>query len=153
MSKEDKFTDIINLGIVFTGTIMMLLGIILLIIFSRLSPIIIVGLVIMISIGLLFVIVGTTRFTIPMVVFVKTKEELLQMLTPSEKKIVNVLLTAGMLSQSEIAEKTGFSPAKVSRLVKRLEGKRIIIRYREDKKKLVKLREEFLQLLRGEESK
>jgi len=107
----------------------------------------------MISIGLLFVIVGTTRFTIPMVVFVKTKEELLQMLTPSEKKIVNVLLTAGMLSQSEIAEKTGFSPAKVSRLVKRLEGKRIIIRYREDKKKLVKLREEFLQLLRGEESK
>ena len=154
VSLRERVEDLMNLLIVFVGTLMMMVGLILLVIMTQAPPILVVGVTILISVGLLFVIVGVTRFSIPLVVFVRTKEELLHMLSPSEKKIIDTLIEAqDVLSQSEIAERTGFSQAKVSRLVRRLENRRIIVRFREDKKKLVKLREEFLQLLEGTERK
>ena len=149
---KERVEDLMNLLIVFVGTLIMMVGLILLVIMTQAPPILVVSVTILISVGLLFVIVGVTRFSIPLVVFVRTKEELLHMLSPSEKKIIDTLIEAqDVLSQSEIAERTGFSQAKVSRLVRRLENRRIIVRFREDKKKLVKLREEFLQLLGGAE--
>ena len=149
---KERVEDLVNLLVVFVGTLMMMIGLVLLVIMTQAPPILVVGVTILISVGLLFVIVGVTRFSIPLVVFVRTKEELLHMLSPSEKKIIDTLIEAqDVLSQSEIAERTGFSQAKVSRLVRRLENRRIIVRFREDKKKLVKLREEFLQLLEGAE--
>ena len=151
---KERVEDLMNLLIVFVGTLIMMVGLILLVIMTQAPPILVVSVTILISVGLLFVIVGVTRFSIPLVVFVRTKEELLHMLSPSEKKIIDTLIEAqDVLSQSEIAERTGFSQAKVSRLVRRLENRRIIVRFREDKKKLVKLREEFLQLLEGTERK
>lgn len=65
----------------------------------------------------------------------KEKEELTKgmlnvILTPEEKKVIDILEKSGReLTQSDIVSRTGLSKVKVSRVIKRLESLRIVKKY------------------------
>lgn len=139
----------VHTALLIMGASLIIIGMIILALSPQLSTSEMAILAIVISIGILLVTISTVRLALPVIVMIRTKEEFLEALSLSERKIVNSLAKAGgSLSQSEIAKITGFSPAKVSRVVRRLEEKGIIIRRREEKRKIVYLKKEFLDLLR-----
>ncbi len=150
MSDKRPRTSTAYVVVLATGACLSVSGIVLLVIFSSLPPTWTIALATMISLGILMVVISVIRLSLPVVVMIRTKEELLAMLTDSEREILEILArSGGHLSQTDIAKATGFSPSKVSRLLRRLEELGVIIRRRENKRKIVYLKPEFWNLLKS----
>lgn len=77
----------------------------------------------------------------------KNVNSTLKFLSKEERKIVETLINnQGEISQNKIAEKTGFTRVKVTRVLNQLKEKSIITKKKEGKVNIVKLKEEIYEV-------
>ncbi len=73
--------------------------------------------------------------------------DLLQFFSEDERRIVDILLEKGEISQEELAEITGYSRPKVSRVIAEMVDKKIVERRRKGRTYTLRLTEKFISAL------
>jgi uncharacterized membrane protein len=66
------------------------------------------------------------KIVVKKIVRVKPEKILMEVLDEYEKKVYEIVRDAGKIRQNEIVEKTGFSKARVSRVLKSLAEKKLV---------------------------
>ncbi len=89
---------------------------------------------------LIYELIKTKRIVVKKVVKVPIEKVVLEVLDPDEKKIYEILQKEGKIKQNKLVELTGFSKAKVSRVVKKLKDKKLINLERMGKTNLISLK-------------
>ncbi|RLE74938.1 MAG: hypothetical protein DRJ44_06700 [Thermoprotei archaeon] len=104
-------------------------------------------------ISLVLISVGVTSIFVslflllPEPVLLFDKDGIYEFLNKDERKVLELIAEHGELSHPQLIELTGFSPAKVSRVTRKLEKIGLIIQVRQDKKKIARLREKARKML------
>ena len=101
---------------------------------------------VLISVGVTSIFVSLF-FLLPEPVLLFDKDGIYEFLNKDERKVLELIAEHGELSHPQLIELTGFSPAKVSRVTRKLEKIRLIIQVRQDKKKIARLREKARKML------
>ena len=105
---------------------------------------------VILSIGILIVSIGASRIWMPEA---SSSKSLINFLTEDEFEILKVIVREGGESlQESLPGKTGFSPAKISRLLINLESRGIVVRGRKGKKGIVKVNEQVAKSIKLETS-
>lgn len=103
---------------------------------------------VMLSIGIIIVTVGATQISTPRTTS-PNPGNLLDFLTRDELELLQAIVKeGGETLQSTLPDKTGFSPAKISRLLINLESRGIIIRGKKGKKGVVKVNKQIVENLK-----
>ncbi|MEM5875168.1 MAG: winged helix-turn-helix transcriptional regulator [Candidatus Aenigmatarchaeota archaeon] len=89
---------------------------------------------------LIYELIKTKRIVVKKVVKVPIEKVVLEVLDPDEKKIYEILQKEGKIKQNKLVELTGFSKAKVSRVVKKLKDKKLVNLERMGKTNLISLK-------------
>jgi len=109
----------------------------------------------LVLVALILVLVGITVMImsafslLPRLIVVQSKEDIYQFLNENERMLLELLVERGELSHADIMKITGFSRAKVSRILKKLEHMRLIIQVRQGKKKVARVRKEVARVLKS----
>lgn len=74
---------------------------------------------------------------------VALKDEFLNLFDLNERKVLECLLNHGEMNQSEIVARTKLSHATVSRILKNLESRNIVVRHRNGMQKVVRLSDDI----------
>jgi len=69
--------------------------------------------------------------------------DLIDFFTVDERKVIEIVMEKGEVSQEELPELTGFSKPKISRLLKDLVDRKVVERKKFGKTYLVKLTDKF----------
>ncbi|OYT30212.1 MAG: hypothetical protein B6U95_01145 [Thermofilum sp. ex4484_82] len=101
---------------------------------------------VLISVGVTSIFVSLF-FLLPEPVLLFDKDGIYEFLNKDERKVLELIAEHGELSHPQLIELTGFSPAKVSRVTRKLEKIGLIIQVRQDKKKIARLREKARKML------
>ncbi|RLE83669.1 MAG: hypothetical protein DRJ39_04490 [Thermoprotei archaeon] len=101
---------------------------------------------VLISVGVTSIFVSLF-FLLPEPVLLFDKDSIYEFLNKDERKVLELIAEHGELSHPQLIELTGFSPAKVSRVTRKLEKIGLIIQVRQDKKKIARLREKARKML------
>jgi|GEM_PF-2462251 len=101
---------------------------------------------IFIAVGITAILLSLLLFT-PQVIVLMDKDDIYNFLNDSERKILETVAEKGELSHTQLVELTGFSHAKVSRITKKLENMGLIYQYRENKRKMVKLKSKTRRIM------
>ncbi len=95
----------------------------------------------LISLGLFFILHKEKKQTSPNPLDEKDRKKLLENLDEEEKVIINLLqVHEGSLYQSDLIKETNFSKVKMTRILDRLEGKKILERKRRGMTNIVIIR-------------
>ena len=89
---------------------------------------------------LIYELIKTKRIVVKKVVKVPIEKVVLEVLDPDEKKIYEIIQKEGKIKQNKLVELTGFSKAKVSRVVKKLKEKKLVNLERMGKTNLISLK-------------
>ena len=89
---------------------------------------------------LIYELIKTKRVVVKKIVKVPIEKVVLEVLDPDEKKIYEIIQKEGKIKQNKLVELTGFSKAKVSRVVKKLKDKKLINLERMGKTNLISLK-------------
>jgi len=103
---------------------------------------------VMLSIGILMVTIGVTQALTPKTAILSSTN-LLDFLTKDELELLQVIVNeGGEAMQYTLPDKTGFSPAKISRLLINLESRGIVTRGKKGKKGVVKVNKQIIENLK-----
>lgn len=103
---------------------------------------------VVLSIGILMVTIGTTQALTPRTAILNSTN-LLDFLTKDELELLQVIVNeGGETMQYTLPDKTGFSPAKISRLLINLESRGVITRGKKGKKGVVKVNKQIVESLK-----
>gem|GEM_PF-2901144 len=103
---------------------------------------------VMLSIGILMVTIGATQVS-TLKTAILNPTNLLNFLTKDELEILQVIVNeGGEAMQYTLPDKTGFSPAKISRLLINLESRGIITRGKKEKGRVVKVNKQVVEILK-----
>lgn len=89
---------------------------------------------------LIYELIKTKRVVVKKIVKVPIEKVVLEVLDPDEKKIYEIIQKEGKIKQNKLVELTGFSKAKVSRVVKKLKDKKLVNLERMGKTNLISLK-------------
>lgn len=103
---------------------------------------------VILSIGILMVAIGAAQASTPRTAILNSTN-LVDFLTKDELEIIKIIVNeGGETMQYTLPDKTGFSPAKVSRILINLESRGIIVRGRKGKKGIVKVNKQVMESLK-----
>jgi len=101
---------------------------------------------VLLSLGATAMIVSA-YYLVPRPVLVLNKDDMFRLLGKSEREVLEILAERKELSHKEIVELTGFSPAKVSRITKKLEKMGLISQVRQERKKVAVIKPEVRRII------
>ncbi len=91
--------------------------------------------------GFMLLMLSLQILIIEYILYVNDRVALLKNISEDERKVIDIIReSGGEITQSELVNRTGFSPSKVSRIVKSLERSGLIVRKRSGRIKVVTLK-------------
>ena len=141
---NDKKITMLILILIFSGITLLLSSIKFLLMFIEIKTsktiIHLLGFLYMSLLGFILIMFSLEILLIKYIIHLRIKNIILENMNDDERKIVYILSrNGGKIFQSELVDKTGFSPSKVSRIIKNLEKLGIIVCKKNGRLKVVSL--------------
>ncbi len=141
-----RYSSLIGYSLFFASLLILLSGIGILLVYAGITGLPALIALILVAVGITALLLSIIFFT-PQPIVLMDRDDVYHFLNESERKILELVAEKGELSHSQLVELTGFSHAKVSRITRKLEKLGLIYQYRENRRKVVKLKNKARRLL------